>query len=223
MNHLRLESVGNVRLVVAWLDQQGPLDRFLSSHELQRASRFRSPLHRRRYVNGRGLLRMLLAEHVGIDPKRLDLVASDHGKPRLSTHPEAPFNMAHSENLAIYAFASDGEEVGVDIEVIRSVDELGLAKVCFSDLEQNALNQLAPAARLGAFFNGWVRKEAIIKADGRGMSLPLDSFSVCLGEPAELIVTPPKAIPTRWTLRSVQVAPWARAAVATSMPDFVFV
>ena len=219
MSHLRLESVGNVCLVAASLDQQEPLDGFLSSDELHRASRFRSPLHRRRYINGRGLLRMLLAEHVGIDPKKLDLVASEHGKPRLSTHPQAAFNMAHSENLAIYAFGSDGEEVGVDIEVIRSVDSLRLAKTCFSALEQTELEGFAPAVRLGAFFNGWVRKEAIVKADGRGMSLSLDSFSVGLGEPAELIVTPPRAIPAQWTLRSVPVARWARAAVATTVPD----
>jgi 4'-phosphopantetheinyl transferase len=69
--------------------------------------------------------------------------------------------------------------------------------------------------RLEAFFHGWTRKEAFIKATGLGMTMPLDSFSVSLNpgraELREVHGGPPRP----WRLSRLDVGPKCAAAVVT--------
>jgi 4'-phosphopantetheinyl transferase len=109
-------------------------------------------------------------------------------------------------------------KVGVDVERIRRDMELeSIARRYFSQREVAELLALPPEQREIAFFNGWTRKEAYIKAQGLGLSLPLDSFDVSLApdEPAILRETrpdPQKA--ARWRLESLEVDAQYVAAVA---------
>jgi 4'-phosphopantetheinyl transferase len=141
------------------------------------------------------------------------LVETEHGKLRLALDQDLQFNVSHSDRLGLYGFTEMGD-IGVDIEHVRAVEPMALAQVCFSERERRELSVLSPERRLMAFFDGWVRKEAVIKADGRGMSMPLDSFSVRLSGPARFIELPPSDFSNRWHLESIDQGPNVRSAMA---------
>jgi 4'-phosphopantetheinyl transferase len=97
--------------------------------------------------------------------------------------PAGSLNMSHSEGLVIVAVTLDCC-VGVDTEFIRPIEDIdSLARRFFTTSEQ-ALVQPAPVDRKEhVFYRCWTRKEAYIKAIGKGFSIPLDSFdsSLALG------------------------------------------
>jgi 4'-phosphopantetheinyl transferase len=204
---------GETTVVSADLDVHSGLEHLLTEEEMARARRFHRRIHRDRFVAARGLLRLLLGERLDAEPTSIRIMTEEHGKPRLDDGPSLGFNLAHSGGDALYAFITKGD-VGVDIERVRPVDPVGLSRTCFSKVEREQLLDMDASKRLDAFFHGWARKEAVIKADGRGMSLELDSFSVSLTGAARLVEPPPGDDPQRWSLTSLDAGPAVRAAVA---------
>jgi 4'-phosphopantetheinyl transferase len=88
------------------------------------------------------------------------------------------FNLSHSNHLAVYAF-SRGRDLGVDVEQVRSdIDHRALADRFFAPGERADVLDADAAVLAERFFACWTRKEAVAKAHGAGLSLPLDSFEV---------------------------------------------
>src|SRR5207248_11802779 len=118
-----------------------------STDEFERARRFYFDRDRRRYVVGRGILRMLLGRYLHCAPQEIDFAYGAYGKPSLAKPAAGPvlhFNVAHSEGLALYAFTYAGE-VGVDVEQMRDLpDWADVARSAFSPHEL-ALLQARPA------------------------------------------------------------------------------
>jgi len=196
------------------------LSRLLSPDESRRAKGFYFKHHRQAFAVARGLLRTILASCTGAHPRDLNFAYSPHGKPYLPVaHGDCDirFNLSHSHGLALYAVAR-GREVGVDIEYCRPrVAFMEIAEHFFSPLEIKTFRRLPEHLRREAFFNCWTRKEAFIKAVGKGLSFPLDGFDVSLtpGEPAVLhgVRDGGRQAP-RWALRELQPAPGYVGAVA---------
>jgi 4'-phosphopantetheinyl transferase len=165
--------------------------KLLTAEETARADRFRFEKDRSAFIAARGILRTLLGRYLGLRPGDLRFVYGRHGKPELSNTQGAPlirFNLSHSHGLALFAFAP-GFEVGVDIEYLRQETPAdAIAGRFFSPAEVEELRALPPAARQAAFFACWCRKEAFLKANGRGLSFGLDrvEVSVTPGVPAAL-------------------------------------
>jgi 4'-phosphopantetheinyl transferase len=162
--------------------------RTLSDDELQRAGRFRFQRDRQRYILRRGRLRQLLSQYLGGAPAALVFDQNSFGKPSLRGS-ELRFNISHSHGLALFAVA-DGIEIGCDIE--RHDPQFAAEQIperFFAADEVRTLRALPPARQTDAFFRCWTRKEAYIKARGRGLSIPLDSFEVSLAPdgPAALL------------------------------------
>src|SRR5438477_4865336 len=86
----------------------------LPEDERRQAERFRFPELRRRYVALRAIQRNLLGAYLGEPPGRLRFRQGPFGKPYLEGPAGLQFNAAHSEALALLAFAR-GREVGVDL------------------------------------------------------------------------------------------------------------
>jgi 4'-phosphopantetheinyl transferase len=186
---------GGIEIVAAALDinaePMASLADLLCESERERARRFIFERDRRRFIVARARLRQLLAARLNTLPEALDFAYGEHGKPALASREEVDlrFNVSHSEDVAVYAFAA-GRDVGVDVEALRPMaDAPDIARSAFSAAERRAFLALAPVERTEGFFNCWTRKEAFIKALGEGLSHPLDAFDVSLapGEPARML------------------------------------
>jgi 4'-phosphopantetheinyl transferase len=187
---------------------------YLSRDELARAGRFHFARDRDRYIVGRGLLRALLAERLGAQPRDLRFEYSQYGKPRLRSREAISFNVSHSANRALFAFGS-GESIGVDIEVLDSKpsDEL-VARQFFSAVEVAEFLSLPAVVRPRAFLTCWTRKEAYIKARGEGLSLPLQDFDVTLLPDVE-----PELRRTAWS--STEPGEWRLYDVSAACPGCI--
>ena len=192
----------------------------LSEAEQARAERFHFEKDRRRFIVARGALRSLLGRYLGQPPRQIEFRYGPQGKPALidpALEAGLHFNLSHSHELALVAVVCQ-PEIGVDIEHIRPLADLdALARRTFSSHENQALQALPPELRLEGFYNCWTRKEAYIKADGAGLSQPLDQFDVSLapGRPAQLLrIDGPEKAAASWFLHGLQPAPDYVAALA---------
>ena len=178
----------------------------LAKEEVERAARFHFEIERNHWIVARAILRILLSTYANTAPGQLQFSSNAYGKPFLTfprlSH-QLQFNVSHSQDLALYAFTLK-RRVGIDIEYIRAdLNYDALAKVSFSPHEQAYLHSLPYELKQEAFFHCWTRKEAYIKARGKGFSIPTDQFDVSFlsGEPPALLqnfVDPQEII--RWSL-----------------------
>jgi 4'-phosphopantetheinyl transferase len=145
----------------------------LSLDERSRAQRYRFAHDRQHVIIRRGLLRQMLGDYLGIEPGSLRFRSGPYGKPELAEMPGAytpHFNVSHSHELALFAFARD-REVGVDIEYARPVAEAEqIAGRYFSAQEKDTLRDLPPDRMYEQFFTYWTRLEAYLKASGLGLA-----------------------------------------------------
>jgi 4'-phosphopantetheinyl transferase len=157
------------------------LEEVLAMDERERADAFRFAYLRRRYVVTRGVLRQLLATYLTADAASLRFHFSALGKPSLVERVDSTslsFNVSHSEEIALIA-AARGRELGVDIERIRAIEDAdGVAEHYFCPPERDALRLSQGDSKTKHFFTYWTRKEALLKATGDGLSLPLDRVDV---------------------------------------------
>src|ERR1700733_5371525 len=132
------------------------------------------------FTIGRACVRVLIGNALEIDPCEVTIEKGVHGKPEipvLGGH-SISFNLAHSKNTLLIALRREGA-IGVDVEYFdRSTDIMEVAHANFTKSEIKALAAAEPEIRLRTFYHYWTRKEAIGKADGRGLLLPLASFDV---------------------------------------------
>jgi 4'-phosphopantetheinyl transferase len=200
----------------------------LSDGERARAARFHFADHAARFTVAHGRLRQWLAPLLGIAPERVAFTAGPHGKPALAGDAAGSgiqFNLSHSDTLGLVGWCA-GRHIGVDIERWRSLrDEAALARRYFSAGEAAAYEALPAEHRSEGFFNCWTRKEAYVKAVGRGLTLPLDSFDVALqsGPAARLLRSSPLVDDGRvWSLAAPQGPPGSSLAVVLEV-DSLFV
>lgn len=188
----------------------------LSAEESHRAAKFQFPADHDRYVIAHGFLRAVLARYLGGNPSHFKFSVNSYSKPALKGH-DLEFNLSHSADFALVA-VTHNRKIGVDVERIRSgISAHVIARQYFSKAEVAELEMVPLELRERAFFVGWTRKEAYIKAQGMGLSLGLDSFDVSItpDQPAILHATRPNPEEAaRWTLISFPIDPRYEAAVA---------
>jgi 4'-phosphopantetheinyl transferase len=131
----------------------------------------------------------VLGQYLAGNPADLRFSYNDYGKPLLTGDHGLKFNLSHSHEVALVAVTRDAA-VGVDVEHVRSdFASEEIARRFFSRLEVETFSSLPKEEKVAAFFRCWTRKEAYIKAIGKGLSQPLDGFDVTLApaDPAALL------------------------------------
>lgn len=148
-------------------DKYSELELTLCSEERGRAKDL-APILARRFVVARGMLRGLLAGFTGTAAKSLRFRYGTGGKPSLAGH-EIQFNISHSADVALFAFAPD-RAVGIDVENVRPVRRLlDVAQRFLSEEDVRSLAAAPPHERDKTFLKAWVVREARLKAEGKGI------------------------------------------------------
>lgn len=156
--------------------------RVLSSVELSTAAMHLRDSDRLMSVCSKGMLRTILGAYLSRHPSNLNFNFGPYGKPKLAGNSELTFNLAHSGEVILIAITGQGNNIGVDLELRREIgDWRSLAARYFHPEEVAELLSMSPEEGHSAFFDCWTRKEAITKALGMGLSLPLDLFRVTVG------------------------------------------
>ncbi len=227
MGHGPFATVGNVTVVHVDLvpdeAREAAALKWLDRAEKLRWHRFRHPRPRRQFVLCRAALRTILCERLGCANDDLQFIALEHGKPSalLDTTPvAASFNVSHSGDHGLVAFAPDGR-LGVDVEERhRRHDPDAPIKEVFTPREREELAAAEGEDKIRLFFRLWTLKEAAIKALGTGFTLDPARFEI----PAPMFRCQRQAefrfphLPdVRWRLDDIGTADFA-AAVAHEQP-----
>lgn len=105
------------------------------------------------------------------------------GKPYLKSG-EIFFNLSHSGNVAVCAVST--EEVGVDAQEVKPVDDKLIRRIC-TDREYAFITEDKAQIR-ERFCRVWTVKESLIKCLGRGLSLSPARIEVELGSGVKAFV-----------------------------------
>jgi 4'-phosphopantetheinyl transferase len=142
----------------------------------ERVLRIRKFLFRKSALHtlaGEMITRTLISKKTSLAPQELRFTRDQFGKPSLVNRGDLFFNIAHSGHWVVAAF--DCGVIGIDVEFMREID-LSIAERFFSKKEYDSLIQKEPDMQRSFFYDLWTLKESYIKAEGKGLSIPLDSF-----------------------------------------------
>jgi 4'-phosphopantetheinyl transferase len=191
----------------------------LSEEERERAGRLRAGAGRLDYAIAHLLLLRLLQDSTGHRQPRFARGA--YGKPALDPPSGAPplrFNISHSRGC-VACVMGRGAEVGIDVE---DAERIGgrhhVAGEVFSAEERRVLAALDEAGRRETFAAMWTMKEAIIKADGRGLAMPLRDFTVDPGSSSARFAGDGGGSAARWLLGCHRWGRFRLAAAAVGDP-----
>ncbi len=191
----------------------------LTAVERRRAAVKHCPKDARRTLASRICLRVLLAAYLRAEPREIDLIASTAGKlfhRSPATGGNIEFNVSHSGEWLLLGFAR-GLSLGVDVEQHRDFEFGDLVSGFFSPGEKQAWAALPAPGRGNTFYDAWTLKEAYLKALGTGLTKPLESFSISLGDlghPRILECDDDADAGQKWRLALVAIGPGYSAAVA---------
>jgi 4'-phosphopantetheinyl transferase len=216
-----------------WDEEAGSLVDLLNHEERERAARFKFPEHRNQFIISRALLRRALGRYLRIEPRQIQFRTAPNGKPELAANSDPHsadarikdlpindlrFNLSHTAGVTVFAVVHH-RKVGVDVERIRDTNTMELAERFFSPPEVQWLRSQPASEHIPSFYACWTAKEAYIKAEGEGLSLPLSSFRVLPvpGDATSKLTLEVYGDPEeskRWSMWRLELGPDLRAALA---------
>ncbi|MEO5876943.1 MAG: 4'-phosphopantetheinyl transferase superfamily protein [Streptosporangiaceae bacterium] len=192
--------------VIRWanLDEDAPADLgLLDAVERARRERYLREGDRDRFAMGVQLTKLELAARTGLDPQEISLdrtcpgCGATHGRP---VHPAAHISVSHSEAMVGVAVA----EVPVGLDVERGG----------RDISEVARHLLSPGDPPGELVVAWTRKEALLKATGDGLKVPMVDLTLADGPPRLVSWKGRDDLPGRFRLYDLEPGPGYAGALA---------
>ena len=141
--------------------------KYLSATELLRAQKYHFEKDTNRFIICRTFLKFILANHTGNHVSEIEIEKDEHKKPFISCKNAICFNVSHAGDYAIIALSK--LEVGVDVEYMdESFVFNEILPTVFNS--QEIKNVLTSNNKTETFYKFWTRKEAIVKATGKGIN-----------------------------------------------------
>ncbi|GIP42631.1 hypothetical protein J45TS6_10900 [Paenibacillus sp. J45TS6] len=180
--------------------------------------KFRQPEDQLRTLCGELLLQRYALERWGIPPSGLVKKYNAYGKPELAEYRSCHYNISHSGDWVVAAF--DYNPVGIDIESAANPIEISIAERFFSPTEVSLLQEQNEEQQQSLFYDLWTLKESYIKAEGAGLSIPLDSFSFEFQEHNKIKFYRSGKPDTSWDFKQYRIDPGYALAVCGRDPVF---
>lgn len=186
-----------------------------SPAEHARAALFLQAADAARHLLGRALLRAIL--HRELAGRTLpDIIPTNAwGKPELPGS-GLEFSIAHA-GQAVWLAVTRAAPIGVDIETGTACSAPFLLADALHPEERAEIHRHGTAEAAQRFLRCWTRKEAVVKADGRGLSCPLDGFRVRTDDsPGDWLLIPPPDSTMAWTCHDLPAPPGYHASLAAT-------
>lgn len=151
----------------------GCLMRLISPEKAKKIARISSADKKKQRLYSELFARAVIGRHLEITNEEISFEFSDMGKPFLAGYPDFHFNISHTGGAVLLGISD--APVGVDIERIRPV-HAKIARRFFAPAEREYVGEGNGYSR--RFFEIWTAKEAFLKKEGLGISVPLSSFDV---------------------------------------------
>ena len=218
-------------LLKHWRQPVNECASILSADERECARRYLRREDQERFVITRALIRRVCAAHTVLEPHAVTFRQTSFGKPYLASeerarHRKLEFNVSHSGDCVLLAW-TEGGPVGVDVEAVepyRRISFTEIASSAFSTDECAVLSSVTAEESAATFYRIWVRKEAVLKAEGCGVGGPLKSFSVAVRTPLGTRWLDEVSFPSSdrvWSIVDLTPAPAHVAAVAVPLGAIV--
>jgi 4'-phosphopantetheinyl transferase len=151
------------------------------------------------------LLLQAAMKQAGLPADLNELRVSAYGRPHWADGPD--FNISHSGTRVVCLLSLQGR-VGIDLELCADIS-IGDFQPQFTALEWATIT--GSGTPLLTFYRYWTAKESLIKADGRGLQIPLDGLKIDEGMGGT-------QDGGRWFLRELDIFPGYACHIASETP-----
>jgi 4'-phosphopantetheinyl transferase len=148
---------------------------YVTPEKKERIKRFYHYADALRSLLGDLLIRHLICQKLNLNNQQLQFYQTEYGKPFLRNDRNFHYNISHSGDWVVCAWATAA--VGIDIEQVALVDP-SLAQRILTPAEYQIFSNINCSEQRHYFYSLWTLKESFVKAVGKGLSIPPDSFAI---------------------------------------------
>ena len=191
------------------------LSNLVSNEKKERMKRLLNSCDVNRTLIGDLLIRSLICQKYKINNEEIRFIYNEYGKPFVENFSDFHFNLSHSGEWVVCTTANFN--VGIDIEKVSEIEALELANEFFSEEEFYDIYNINPDEQISYFYDLWTLKESYIKTIGKGLYIPLNSFSIKKESPTLISY---KYMPQKFYFRQYNIEPNYKISACATRDEF---